>query len=364
MAKSKARFSTTRGGGHLTSKGKWIIVLKRQEGMSATQIHKQYGFDMKTIRLWENRALPHGEVEIPDKVSVSPVRTRELVSKIKVIRKKELRKGRGYNFTAPKTLALLNQDGVVVSATTVAKVIRENLNLVWRSKTKTMILTDAQRARRVKFCRLRYPDGMVWTDETMINTLSRRKKGYVPKDKTLRAAEPRECHEKGMTGYPEKQMFWAAISEVYENLRSPLYAHPANVDADSYIHCLKTTLLKNMPGGTQRGEWVFMQDSCTHGCHSSKKVRDALDAMGVQYLGDKWPMTWPANSPDLNPIEGMWKILKDRVAARCPTTKAELIKYACEEWDLIPNDMVQKLLDRADKLRKECAKNGGYKVGK
>ena len=73
---------------------------------------------------------------------------------------------------------------------------------------------------------------------------------------------------------------------------------------------------------------------------------------------------WPPNSPDLNPIEAMWNILKNRVADRHPQNKADLIKFAKEEWDLIPNDVVQKLLDRATQLRKECAKNGGYKVGR
>ena len=86
--------------------------------------------------------------------------------------------------------------------------------------------------------------------------------------------------------------------------------------------------------------------------------------MGIKYLGDCWPMIWPPNSPDLNPIEAMWNILKNRVADRHPQNKADLIKFAKEEWDLIPNDVVQKLLDRATQLRKECAKNGGYKVGR
>jgi hypothetical protein len=29
-------------------------------------------------------------------------------------------------------------------------------------------------------------------------------------------------------------------------------------------------------------------------------------------------LDWPGNSPDLNPIEHIWRILKDRVAARRP----------------------------------------------
>ena len=159
-------------------------------------------------------------------------------------------------------------------------------------------------------------------------------------------------------------MFWGGIGEAYTNLRSPLFAHDGNVNAETYLDCLKKTLLKNMPHTLARTEWQFMQDSCSRGAHSSKTIKAWLDSMGIKYLGDCWPMIWPPNSPDLNPIEAMWNILKNRVADRHPQNKADLIKFAKEEWDLIPNDVVQKLLDRATQLRKECAKNGGYKVGR
>ena len=97
----------------MTSKGKWIIVIKKQEGWSTNRIHKEYGFDKKTIRLWESRELPSGEVESPEKVVVSPVRTRGLKTKIQNIRKKELQKGRGYNFNARRVARDLPQENFV-----------------------------------------------------------------------------------------------------------------------------------------------------------------------------------------------------------------------------------------------------------
>ena len=36
-------------------------------------------------------------------------------------------------------------------------------------------------------------------------------------------------------------------------------------------------------------------------------------------------MKWPGNSPDLNPIEELWKILGGKVMKTHPTSKHELI---------------------------------------
>ena len=43
-------------------------------------------------------------------------------------------------------------------------------------------------------------------------------------------------------------------------------------------------------------------------------------------------MIWPANSPDLNPIENVWRLLKYRVGKRFPHTDAEVRQYIEEEW--------------------------------
>ncbi|GFW29300.1 transposable element Tcb2 transposase [Trichonephila clavipes] len=80
---------------------------------------------------------------------------------------------------------------------------------------------------------------------------------------------------------------------------------------------------------------VFMDDNAT--CHRTLAVPDCLDSEGIQRL------IWPARSPDLNPIDNVWEALGTQVAGRNypPTNKNTLIRALTEEWDTLP----QQLLD-------------------
>ena len=52
--------------------------------------------------------------------------------------------------------------------------------------------------------------------------------------------------------------------------------------------------------------------------HRSKAVKEFLEQENVQVLD------WPGNSPDLNPIENLWKLIKAKVAEKYPFNLNEL----------------------------------------
>ncbi|GFW17273.1 transcription initiation factor TFIID subunit 1-like [Trichonephila clavipes] len=82
-------------------------------------------------------------------------------------------------------------------------------------------------------------------------------------------------------------------------------------------------------------KFVFMDDNAK--CHRTFAVQDCLDSEGIERL------VWPARSPYLNPIENVWDALGRQVAGRNypPTNKNTLIRALTEEWDKLP----QQLLD-------------------
>ncbi|GFW98230.1 transposable element Tcb2 transposase [Trichonephila clavipes] len=94
-------------------------------------------------------------------------------------------------------------------------------------------------------------------------------------------------------------------------------------------------------------KFVFMDDNAT--CHRTLAVQDCLDSEGIQRL------VWPACSPDLNPIENVWDALGRQVAGRNypPTNKNTLIRALTEEWDKLPQQLLDNVVQSMVR-RVEC----------
>jgi transposase len=79
---------------------------------------------------------------------------------------------------------------------------------------------------------------------------------------------------------------------------------------------------------------LLMQDNASS--HRAIATKQYFHERAIRLL---W---WPANSPDLNPIENVWRLLKVRVQKRFPKTKEELIACIQEEWARIELSDIQK----------------------
>ena len=73
-------------------------------------------------------------------------------------------------------------------------------------------------------------------------------------------------------------------------------------------------------------------------------------------------MAWSSQSPDLNPIENAWRTLKINIRKhRRPTTEDALYELIKAEWEKLPADIFERLLESMPKRIAEVIKNrGGY----
>ncbi len=72
--------------------------------------------------------------------------------------------------------------------------------------------------------------------------------------------------------------------------------------------------------------------------HTAKITKEWLHNNSVTVL------EWPSQSPDLNPIEHLWRDLKMAVHQRLPSNLTELERICKEEWQRIPKSRCEKLV--------------------
>ena len=76
--------------------------------------------------------------------------------------------------------------------------------------------------------------------------------------------------------------------------------------------------------GKDNNEWMLQEDNDPK--HKSKKAEDWKTKHQIKTL------SWPAQSPDLNPMENVWSVLKANVSNYKPASVKELIKIIKKEW--------------------------------
>lgn len=73
-------------------------------------------------------------------------------------------------------------------------------------------------------------------------------------------------------------------------------------------------------------------------CHTVKQIKHFLETENIEL------MPWPAQSPDLNPVENLWKVLGRKVMAKKPTTMTKLWRTPEEEWIKITPGQCDRLV--------------------
>ncbi len=141
------------------------------------------------------------------------------------------------------------------------------------------------------------------------------------------------CCLKSSVKFPQSVMIWAAMSSAGVG---PLCFLKSTVNAAIYQEILEHFMLPSADKLYGDADFIFQQDLAP--AHTAKGTKSWFSDHGVTVLD------WPANSPDLNPIENLWGIVKRKMRDTRPNNADDLKATVKETWASIPPQQCHKLI--------------------
>uniref|UniRef100_A0A8D0DHJ2 Transposase n=1 Tax=Sander lucioperca TaxID=283035 RepID=A0A8D0DHJ2_SANLU len=218
---------------------------------------------------------------------------------------------------------------------------------------KVPLLKPAHVKARLKFANDHLDDPeeswekVMWSDETKIelfghnstNRVWRKKNDEYHSKNTI----PTVKHGGGSI------MLWGCFSA---HGTGRLHCIKERMTGAMYCEILGNNLLPSVRALKMGRGWVFQHDNDPK--HTARITKEWLCKKHIKVLA------WPSQSPDLNPIENLWRELKLCVSQRQPRNLTDLEKICVEEWAKIPPAVCANLVKNYRKRLTSVIANKGY----
>jgi transposase len=210
---------------------------------------------------------------------------------------------------------------VKVSKDTVKRRLHE-LGIRSRTARRSAIVSERNRKKRVKWAKEHIEwspyqwNRVLFSDETGFSL------GYNTRSRMWVREGKKEVmrHQVGIPHEKGKINVWACFSS---RGVGEIAIYRESTTAEVYLSILEEHLL---PSASKlfKDYWRFLQDNLPS--HTAKSVKKWMTHHCIRQL------ELPAESPDLNPIENLWSLLKRRVYQQQPESWAQLETIIRQEW--------------------------------
>lgn len=230
----------------------------------------------------------------------------------------------------------LEDKNITISKNTVINVLHE-LNFIYKFPISKPLLTQKQISVRIEWCN-KYKDynwdNVIFTDEASI-WIGFKGKRWVNlniDDYNYTVKHPTKIH------------IWGSISKNFER---KIFIFTEILTAEKYLEILKTQLkdYKN---------YILQDDNDPK--HRSKIVTNWKKENNVEYID------WPSNSPDINPIENVWALLKHKIKKINVKNITELKEIILKCWNEIDASHIQNIINSIPSRIKQILSNNGMNI--
>jgi hypothetical protein len=146
------------------------------------------------------------------------------------------------------------------------------------------------------------------------------------------------------------------VVAVSHNAKSNICYLPGNWRPTDLIDVLRDSLLPSIKWdlNLRRFRSLLIDND---GRHHNREVKAFLEENGLSRIGFQ-----PANSPDLNPVENVFGMMKQFVQERSPSTEEELRGAIIAAWETITPEKLRNLFDSMPRRSQQIIQEIGARI--
>jgi len=213
------------------------------------------------------------------------------------------------------------------------------LKVYGRIGAKKPFVNAANRMKRLSWAKKRKNwidewEKIIWSDESRFVVFGGDGKRYVWR--TIYEKYNPNCLIPTFKSGQESVMIWGCFTK---NELGPLVRLEGRVTANIYIEMLENYLIPFINDLENKDDYTFQEDNAP--IHTAKIAKKWKSDNNIKSL------PWPAQSPDLNPIENLWDELERQVRNHKPLPKNpnDLWEILQEEWLKLDINKYKNLVD-------------------